>query len=613
MNIGKLYGILWILILLGLFMSCSNTYENTVQEIENVVMNTGEESSENIPQEINNLIFRVNYREGGLCSILFDENEEDVAYYNVTIEGNQYRGYKGRPLYINSDIIDGLIRELSVEKLDDDNNILGSWTYNNLFIYNAENQKTIDILESTFLDTEVLYVINAEDIEQLDSIEKLKQLKCLVVDGSLSLKDINALKNLHSLEILDLSDGMQINDLSSIAELTNLKELRIKFVDCTPEQGVENQNILSSLKDLRILGLSNFQFDNLDFLVPLIHLKVLEIEGNSMEVNYSEIGNIGELRQIVIEGTPDNIVNISIDDFRNIEIGEFSYVDFEGTTFIRGDRIKSIEFNYCTNVEFCNEIQLGSIENLWINSTPIANLNHVFSDKLKRLTFENVDISNYNIDDLSQKTYISIIGDKWNAYDLVLNSQISKQVTNISLQFPSSALDLSGYSNLEHLDLYGINDNGDYAILFSSIRELENLKELSLAEIQTTDYSFINDIENLTQLNITGCYGDVSLDFLRLENLESVNLADHIGVVEFKNISNGTKLLQLGLWEINVKNYNAIGRFDFLNTMVLVDMDTIDADILSRNNHLKYLYAFNTEIPNANELRENGVLIEMVN
>jgi len=609
---NKSLSIICLTIIICLVSSCNAYVKKSTGEGLNIDTHEQENILKNTEEDVESIDFRIDYSVHGLCTMRIEAPDDCIEFYNIGIDGTHYQMFRDKSICIYSETVNRLIDELVIEGIDSENNIIDRKVFNNLYIYNAENSDMLSFKDNNALSVELLYIINADNLESLDGIEDLKNLKSLKLENSFVLNDITALSMATTLERIDISDGIQTSSLSAMEELTQLKELKIRLSDVQEEQSVYNQNVISKLLNLEILELNNMQFKNLDFLEPLVYLKKLKVEQNNQSCDYHNIGKIGELKEISIVGNSDYCFHPNINDFGSIETVIFTYANLQNTCFEIENNISVIELDHCSNVCFCNQTQLNKLKKLCLNATQITNLACVFDSNLEKLSFENLDIDGFNFAGLSQNTQMILGNDLWHFYDINLDESEKKQVISLVLQYPDEGISLEGFDNLEYLYLYGIYDNGEYSELIRSIGGLEKLEELIIMETETKDYSFLNDLKELRQLSISGCYGDLNLDFLGLNQLEYLMIQDHFGEVRFNNTLENKELRQLELRDVDLNNFAS---FNSLESLLIINQRNINLDYLLECESLKYVFCkeINLNSETIDLLTTKGILVDFIN
>ena len=144
-----------------------------------------------------------------------------------------------------------------------------------------------EMQELTYLST--TYVSEVTDISEIKYAINLKKLD--IYGGKNNISDISVLSNLKSLEELDLSEN-NISDISILSGLTNLKKLTLSGNE------IIDINALSNLTNLEELSLDENKISDISVLKSLTNLKELNLSSN----NINDISVLGNLTNLIVNG-----------------------------------------------------------------------------------------------------------------------------------------------------------------------------------------------------------------------------------------------------------------------------------------------------------------------
>ena len=288
---------------------------------------------------------------------------------------------------------------------------------------------------------------NQADYEILRKFPNIKELKINLrnIYGENPNKlDLSVLKELKGLKKLDLTDFVLNEnplDLANIEGMESLEELKIKEsndyedrevryrVKEEDRNKVENVEKIATLKNLKVLNLSEIKLENIDFLSNLTKLQVLDLVGDNIS-NIDALNNLNELK--VLKLTDNKISNIdslknkvklirldlqanNINDISGLEklnkLEEFdiSINDVEDINVLRN--FKNLKYLGISNNPKIKSLS-GLKESLKENINPIINLyignNSVLDSEIVDLAEENerleIETTNSNNFVLKPKT-----------------------------------------------------------------------------------------------------------------------------------------------------------------------------------------------------------------
>ena len=279
--------------------------------------------------------------------------------------------------------------------------------------FNDENlYGNIQMLINNYIknDSKLQIIASKNEIENIESIELegkgisyLRGIECFINLKKLDLsnnniEDLAPLSQLENIEYLNLNSNSNIElvSLNAISNYKNIRELYLEFnpglLNITDSEGIiidlnyENIDIITSLKTLTVLDISNTGITNIDWISELNNLKSLFLDNNSSIKDFSILENLTNIEKLKLGGLEINNLEI-LENFKNLKELELIGNNIED--------ISSLE-----NLKELTKLELGSnnIENINV----IRHLN-----KLKYLDLSDNNIS--NIDSLENFTYFDYL------------------------------------------------------------------------------------------------------------------------------------------------------------------------------------------------------------
>lgn len=353
----------------------------------------------------------------------------------------------------------------------------------------AANLKSLTIndglmLDQTSLDTigelkslEHLVIPNLSvkdyDMNDLDWLKGLTNLKELNIKGISEIDDISAMKNMKDLESLNLSENENITDFTPLRGLTNIKKLNLY------DTVIEDYTLLKDMTNLEYLNLKKINteekeiedqdwkvFENFTNLDTLHLFPSTKNDVNRLEEDDSEEVHIpdGELRIAINDGLRrEKDYQPTKNDMRNlINLGHYlndnNYSAIESLEGLEnGVNLVSI---HITNGEISDLGPLSELTNLrrldLLDNNPLDDLTPL--SELENL--EALTITNSNIDDLTPLEKM-------------------KNMTYLNLERNEFLQDLTPLSQLKKLEFISIYNND-----VSDVSPLEGLPNLDKEDIE---------------------------------------------------------------------------------------------------------------------------------
>ena len=198
------------------------------------------------------------------------------------------------------------IEELTIINNEDYEKIVDPNLLNWKIIRELKNLKKLDLTKLYSYKNDKTF-----DFSNIEGIETLEELKIRKENISKSkeynvvnLEKISTLKNLKILEMSDLN----ITDISPLSNLTNLKEIDLSY------NNIENIDVLKGILGLEKLYLIDNKISNIDSLKEKEKLEVLNIKGNKI-TDINVLKNSKKLKELDISN--NNVEDIDV--LRNFE------------------------------------------------------------------------------------------------------------------------------------------------------------------------------------------------------------------------------------------------------------------------------------------------------
>ena len=391
-------------------------------------------------------------------------------------------------------------------------------------IKNLKNLKVLYIASNT---------ISSSDISNLNS--NLTNLTLLDYKGD----NLSGIENLKNLNVLNISGGI-LNDIFAISNLSNLTNLNLKG------NKISDISAISNLTNLDTLYLINNQVENILPLSENIKLKKLYLKGNK-EFNGNRLDYVGEdlvklnkIGEIIDRG---GIIELDVD-----KLGLFT--NYKSLN-LAGQNLENIYF--LEGLTELTSLDLSNNPSLKIDDERSKNiLNSMKKLKSIYLNENTMDISALNT--MTWLTEIRMWGSKFNL------SQIEDIISNINLLVDKNVLATISECNPSKISKLRITSWNEIKNP-PDLSKFMNLKELSIPDVTYDNYSFIENMVDLTVLNFRHMHGKMP-DFTKLTALTSLNMSNsYLNTEDLKNLralKNNKNLT------INLENNSIIDASDLL-------------------------------------------------
>ncbi len=338
----------------------------------------------------------------------------------------------------------------------------------------------VAILDWDFLnslrDLRVLSVLNLEgNLHILSELRHLRSLKLYEAD----LGELKSLSKLEKLEGLDLTIGYNAESYQW-DQLLHLPSLHSLTLDGIEDLEEVNTGFLNELVSLRLLSLNAVHLNDASFLEDLSELKHLYLYETSMD-DYSELSGLGQLNKLETLWLGDGT-----------DIDDWLYID--QLTNLRSLKLQLGE----------TPLDLGLMQNL----KKLIHLDISFcevsdSSKLSELKeLQYLQIS-------SQENDLSWLGKLSDLRHLYLSAPEIEDISFLSELANLTSLELydlqiSDFTPIQTLRKLNILVMKRQNISNIDFSVLKHLKWLEIANSEITNCSFIQDLSDLTYVDLTG-------------------------------------------------------------------------------------------------------------
>jgi len=401
-----------------------------------------------------------------------------------------------------------------------------------------------NLQQLSFLD------LSQTDIEEVDFINKIPSLEHLFLEGN-EIKNLSVLSFLKGLKTLDLTYNEMFLSLDFLKNLKELRKLSLK--NCELEEEADK---IRHLKQLKYLNLAYNKLNRVDFLAELTQLEELDISENQIH-DLKPIKNLTKLKKL------DLFLNKihDLDPLQNLTNLEDLNIRYNGEgVSIALDFLWDLTKLKKLDLERSNSQDLGSLKNLEnleelnLSSNKLESLDDLPSlPKLKKLTINYNKIQDITaVGNLKSLEYLDISHNPIENIEILQGLKKLKRFVAWDTKL-CSLEPLSHCKALETLRIYKSFSIDKVEIL----KDLINLKHLTLYAIGLKDISFLRNLKALTNLNLNNNkIKDISpiaylgnLNFLHLEGnlIEDVQPLKHLPFIFDFKIDN-TKLSKPPIW-----------------------------------------------------------------
>ncbi len=388
-------------------------------------------------------------------------------------------------------------------------------------IYDASASVLSEINKVPEIENRLVQV--GADISQSDFdniCTKFKWIKKLSVESSEEIDDLSSVKKLKELEFFQLKKCSPAKDISlaPLAECVMLKELNVIATN------VCDYEALATLINLENISFENSELHSLGFLSQMKQLKKLNLAGNNHTFqNYDSLGKLNQLTMLNVAG------NIQATD-DNLDV--FSDVTtFTKVTISNCDRIKSLGFLYSST----SRLQ----EFYAIDCDSIGN----FDMLIRAVKLKKVDISH------TPAKNVTFLRDKANLKELnashTLVSSISELETSVNLEkldiSYTSIDDISVLNNMSSLKRLNLSHT-----LVTDVSPLAGCVSLTDFDCSHTQIASIEGMENcekLSRINIGYTLIEHLQPFYSAKKIKEIVMNDNIMSVHIEALQRRSPLI----------------------------------------------------------------------
>ena len=476
---------------------------------------------------------------------------------------------------------------------------------------------------------EVITVGSADELQTALSSESDSYTIKFTSDITISYIDINGTEygNLLSKKILEDDTTIRFFNKSFseyISKISGVKEEDMKF------KWMKNQTSLiitdpnvSSLEDLVFFpNLVNLEIGR--FGQPGLTPNITTLAGvencenlNSLSIyygqqkDYSTISTLENLEKLKIAGDSksySNIINIlsSIVNLKELSLVDMNIVDLKDLAKMKN--LETLDLTQNSINDLSEISKLSKLTYLSLAYNKVENILPLSENKnltyLNLLNNENIDSNrmNYNDADLIKLNEIGKILEKDGGQILLDSDKLFLFNNYITLDLSNQNLEniecLSGQINLEKLNLNNNNLTFEDSESLEIIKSMTKLKDLRLNNNKLSDISFINDLSNLTLLDICGNENNINLK--DIENVIS-NINIRVTEEQIKTLKNCNKdlITTLNFSDSSFVTLPDLSEFTKLKSLSLINCLGIENfDSLSNYVSLQKLYLNNCNMHN---------------
>ena len=385
-----------------------------------------------------------------------------------------------------------------------------------------------------------------EAVQKPDGIEII--LKCWIEP----ISEADYYEAIDTIEIYSLNEQNYESVARIVKKAVNLHNLDIK---------------LKNKDDVELDYLSKMQFTNTG-----IHVYLYNYDGRSLNV-LDKLNQIDYLQVTSSDGVypkKDNTVLLS-----NLVLPNVKQLKLEGVTIDENSgigsltNVKHIDMNYCEINGFgtCENLQV--LESLKIYEGNVISLQGLEEVPNKIELDLSVDINDENI-----------IGQ-------INNMPIAKLIVSPDVKF------LSKMQNIESLSVDTFDDvPGE---MMEQIKELQNIKELSIRCANLENYQSIQDMKQLQALTLNI---DNQVDVTVYSGLSELKCLDIAGqkIEDISWLTNMPNLTELDLAATKVSDISILKNFTQLEKLNISCTDVSDISVIKQIPELKYLKISETKV-----------------
>jgi internalin A len=425
-----------------------------------------------------------------------------------------------------------------------------------------EDDTTIRFFNKSFSE----YISKISGVKEEDMKFKWmkNQTSLIITDPNVSsLEDLVFFPNLVNLEIGRFGQPGLTPNITTLAGVENCENLNSLSIYYGQQKDYSTISTLENLEKLKIAGDSKSYSNIINILSSIVNLKELSL----VDMNIVDLKDLAKMKNLETLDLTQN----SINDLSEIsKLSKLTYL--------------SLAYNKVENI-----LPLSENKNLTY---------------LNLLNNENIDSNrmNYNDADLIKLNEIGKILEKDGGQILLDSDKLFLFNNYITLDLSNQNLEniecLSGQINLEKLNLNNNNLTFEDSESLEIIKSMTKLKDLRLNNNKLSDISFINDLSNLTLLDICGNENNINLK--DIENVIS-NINIRVTEEQIKTLKNCNKdlITTLNFSDSSFVTLPDLSEFTKLKSLSLINCLGIENfDSLSNYVSLQKLYLNNCNMHN---------------
>jgi len=373
------------------------------------------------------------------------------------------------------------------------------------------NSKDIYDKSAEMINQLITLSIDLADFSILARIPNLIQLQLSCSSGNIN--EFSYYDSFQNLEVFDIGNNIDFNNIDNIEKLTSLKKLNI-----SNKKELVNFQPISALIQLEYLDISNCEkIENIEFVAGLNNLTFFD---------FSNCRNITNLSALNGKKLTNKYLSIENNRIRDLS-GIIAYQELETLEMCKTNDETDIN-------KFKELISLPNLKNLYNYKSK------AMYQGAGELTPANTELSlhihypsnTYQIKNDSYEMKFDLKGvDKFEA----IGEKLFCKILSITFKSLQSIDFLKNFKSLEKLELKGTKkDTDELSILdFSVLKDIKNLKELSLTNINIKNFEFLKDLPQIESLS----FNEMATlnSFEGVQQLKSLNSYSSLYISTYKS------------------------------------------------------------------------------
>ena len=391
------------------------------------------------------------------------------------------------------------------------------------------------LTESEMLQITSLYLSYRDKTIDLSGLEYAKNLEGLTIREG-QYENLNVLYNLEKINRLDLESD-KVKNLKNFKTVNTLESLYLS--NHTQDASLIDYKYLEGLTSLKELSILDYalqtEFD-IKSLSKLIKLETLRLNFNNAIKDITPLKNFKNLKSLEISSTD---TSENIETLKGLDIRDLRYSQkIEDTIYIEKGKKKEVELLTVLQ-KMTDTTSPLYVDNITINSDLIS-LNGQKTKLVLDGTNTNIGAQGYahinGYYNYSNETGTRNINRN---ISISINYKVRAEVEKLEeINIPDGELkrfllkehDIDGdkkITNYDMLQLSGFAPSGSYEIKnLTGLEAAENLTYVSLGN-RYEDISALNKLKNLTGLNISGNFNEITSKLTIMNNITSLDINDY--------------------------------------------------------------------------------------